>query len=264
VATLPPGDDPDTVARRDGRAGVERVLHDAVDLLERKIQIIERKGLLATLPGRRRALDRLVPTIRAAQDPITRELYLDRAAQVTGVRKDVLEREVGGAGAAERDAPGRVATRGGGAAPGSSRPGLDVPAGAERTLLLLMLSGDVWKSRVREAVGPDEFLFPAYRTVYQALVEDAPERLDETGARTFEELKAEELGGRDPDGLFAAAMDRIEARRLSRQIDRIERELPLVPEADRMPMLLEKTRLVAARNAKAPTYKMLQIHKKEE
>jgi hypothetical protein len=59
-------------------------------------------------------------------------------------------------------------------------------------------------------------------------------------------------------------MDRIEARRLSRQIDRIERELPLVPEADRMPMLLEKTRLVAARNAKAPTYKMLQIHKKEE
>ena len=96
VATLPEGDDPDTLVRRSGAAGLEAILRDAVDVLERKIQILERKRFFETLPGRRRALDRLLPTIRAASDPITRELYLGRVAEVAHIRKDVLEREVGG------------------------------------------------------------------------------------------------------------------------------------------------------------------------
>src|SRR5947208_10060735 len=95
VATLPPGEDPDTLVQRRGVAGLEAVLKDAVDVFERKIQILDRKGFFGTLPGRRRALDRLLPTIRAAADLITRELYISRAAEVAGVRKDVLEREVG-------------------------------------------------------------------------------------------------------------------------------------------------------------------------
>src|SRR5438552_13890388 len=95
VATLPAGEDPDTLVQRKGAARLEEILKDAVDVLERKIQILDRKGFFGTLPGRRRALDRLLPTIRAATDPITRELYLSRAAEAAGVRKDVLERETG-------------------------------------------------------------------------------------------------------------------------------------------------------------------------
>ncbi|PYO64463.1 MAG: DNA primase, partial [Gemmatimonadetes bacterium] len=72
VATLPAGEDPDTLVQRKGAAGLEEILKDAVDVLERKIQILDRKGFFGTLPGRRRALDRLLPTIRAATDPITR------------------------------------------------------------------------------------------------------------------------------------------------------------------------------------------------
>src|SRR6266508_3228087 len=96
VATLPEGEDPDTLVQEKGLPALEQVLKDAVDVLERKIQILERKGFFGTLPGRRRALDRLLPTIRAAADPITRDLYLSRVAEVAGVRKDVLEREAGG------------------------------------------------------------------------------------------------------------------------------------------------------------------------
>src|SRR2546422_9333673 len=95
VATLPAGEDPDTLVQRKGAAGLDEILKDAVDVLERKIQILDRKGFFGTLPGRRRALDRLLPTIRAATDPITRELYISRAAEAAGVRKDVLEREAG-------------------------------------------------------------------------------------------------------------------------------------------------------------------------
>ena len=74
IATLPPGEDPDTLVQQRGAPGLEQIVKDAVDVLERKIHILERKGFFTTLPGRRRALDRLLPTIRAAQDPITREL----------------------------------------------------------------------------------------------------------------------------------------------------------------------------------------------
>src|SRR6184192_2042601 len=95
VATLPPGEDPDTLVQKRGAAGLEAILKDAVDPLERKIQILDRKAFFSSLPGRRRALDRLLPTIRAAKDPITRELYISRAAEAAGVRKDVLERETG-------------------------------------------------------------------------------------------------------------------------------------------------------------------------
>ncbi|HXE58478.1 MAG TPA: DNA primase [Gemmatimonadales bacterium] len=115
VATMPPGEDPDTLARAGGRDAVEAVLHDAVDVIERKIQLLERKGWFDGLEHRRDALDRLLPTIRAARDPITRELYITRVAERSGVSRRVLEEEVGEAGerAADVDAgagrpPGRA------------------------------------------------------------------------------------------------------------------------------------------------------------
>src|SRR5256886_14869903 len=50
VATLPPGEDPDTLVQRRGAAGLEAVLKDAVDVFERKLQILDRKGFFGTLP----------------------------------------------------------------------------------------------------------------------------------------------------------------------------------------------------------------------
>jgi DNA primase len=134
VATLPEGEDPDTLVQRDGAAGLEAVLRDAVDVLERKIQILERKRFFETLPGRRRALDRLLPTIRATSDPITRELYLSRVAEVAHIRKDVLEREAG-----TRDGGRGTSVE---APPPAPRPSSPVPNNGERAVLLVMLAGD--------------------------------------------------------------------------------------------------------------------------
>src|SRR5207249_9077654 len=83
-----------------------------------------------------------------------------------------------------------------------------------KSLLLLVLEGEPWKARVLEAVDPEEIEFPPYRAVFEALAEDAPERLDETAARACELLKAEGLAGRAPDELFERAVNWIEARRL--------------------------------------------------
>ena len=249
VATLPEGEDPDTLVQNKGAPALEQALKDSVDVLERKIQILERKGFFGSLPGRRRALDRLLPTIRAAADPISRDLYISRVAEVAGVRKDVLEREVDGARSAEHGAV---------RSPVLPAPSSVLPSSAEKSLLSLMMAGEPWRSRVVEAVDSEEFEFPVYRVLFEALADDAPDRLDETAARAYESLQADGLGSNQPDALFERAVNQLEARRLDREIERINRALPFASDAEKATLAHEKVRLAAERNAKRPTYGIIQ------
>ena len=94
VVTLPPGEDPDSYTREHGGAGMEAQLSVAMDVFERKIQLLERAGWFAELQKKRRALDRLLPTIRSTSDEIMRDLYVGRASEITGVDRSVLQREL--------------------------------------------------------------------------------------------------------------------------------------------------------------------------
>lgn len=249
VATLPEGDDPDTLVRRSGAAGLEAILRDAVDVLERKVQILERKRFFETLPGRRRALDRLLPTIRATSDPITRELYLSRVAEVAHIRKDVLEREVGGG-------KGEAASRS--ALPASPVPHLSspVPNNGERAILLVMLQGDAWRARVLEKVDPEDIEHPLYRRVFEALVEERPDALEGAEARVYESLRAEPSETGEPDTLFDRAVNWIEARRLDRELERLEREIPLASGEEQDRLVRDVQRVSAERNRLFPRYKI--------
>ena len=142
-------------------------------------------------------------TIRAAADPITRELYTSRAAEVAGVRKDVLEREVVTAGGGRREA-GETPP------PASPLPSPALPASAEKALLLLLLEGEPWRSRVRDAIDAEEFEFVPYREVFEAIADDAVLSLSETSARAYEQLRDEGLGDRDPNSLYERAVNWIE------------------------------------------------------
>ncbi|PYP07144.1 MAG: hypothetical protein DMD59_15010 [Gemmatimonadetes bacterium] len=245
VASLPEGEDPDTLVQNKGAEALEQALKDSVDVLERKIQILDRKGFFGGLPGRRRALDRLLPTIRAAADPITRDLYISRVAEVAGIRKDVLQREVD---------PREQAT-----APYRPLPPVTaLPSNAEKSLLLLMMAGEPWRSRVVEAVDGEEFEFEPYRSIFEALADDAPDRLDEAAARAYESLQAEGLGTDQPDVVFERSVNRLEARRLDREIERINRALPFASDDEKAKLAHEKQRLAAERNAKRPTYGIIQ------
>jgi DNA primase len=247
VATLPPGEDPDTLVQKRGAPGLEAILKDAVDPLERKIQILERKGFFSSLPGRRRALDRLLPTIRAAKDPITRELYISRAAEAAGVRKDVLEREVTGAGSGERFTP---------SAPQGTAPRSPLPASAEKALLLLLLEGEPWKARVVEAVDAEELEFAPYRAVFEAIADDAVLALDDTSARTYEQLKEEGLGGRDPNEMYERAVSWMEARRLERQLQQLDDQLPFESPERQASLIAEKRRVFDELRKRYPRYKI--------
>jgi DNA primase len=171
VVTMPPGEDPDTLARIGGAAAVEAVLKDAIDLLERKIQLLEQKGWFRDVEHRREALDRLLPTIRAAKDPITRDLYLSLVAERTGVSKNVLEQELAHAPAPPREAPPppppdsaparRSAGKGRAMRTGSSQ---------ERSFLRVLVHFDGWVARAKEDIPAQLMESPETREIYQALL----------------------------------------------------------------------------------------------
>ena len=177
VGTLPPGEDPDSLARQGGAAAIERVLADGVDVLERKLQLLDTKGWFGDVHRAREALDRLLPTLRAASDPVTRELYVSRVAERLGIPRETVAAE-----ALHRTAPGeppRAAERGprapqpdpGGRA--ARLPGAEI----ERKLLRLLLLHPPWLSRARTEIGATRFSLPVYRAIYEALLslpDDAP------------------------------------------------------------------------------------------
>jgi DNA primase len=94
VVTLPDGDDPDTFVAKHGRAGLDRALHSGIDLFERQLQLLDRKGWFGDLSHARRAIDKLLPTLRATADELTRSLYVSRLSEMTRVDSGVIEREL--------------------------------------------------------------------------------------------------------------------------------------------------------------------------
>jgi DNA primase len=168
VVTLPEGEDPDTFARTKGRAAVEKLIENAMDVFDRKVQLLERAGWFADLQHKRRALDRLLPTIRAASDPITRDLYLARAADAAGIAREVLLQELhtvrrgsrpgartsggaaasGGASSARTAAAGREAE----AASGPYRSRVE-QGNAEQTLIRVILTQPIWQDQILEELG---------------------------------------------------------------------------------------------------------------
>jgi len=139
VATLPEGEDPDSLARERGAEALNRLLDDALDVLERKLQLLERKGWMETLSGRRRALDRLLPTLRAAADPVTQDLYLARTADALGISRKSVEREVSGG---TRAGPPQVAR------PDASSGPRERAAAPERELIRVMLHRPEWRAQL--------------------------------------------------------------------------------------------------------------------
>ena len=77
-------------------------------------------------------------------------------------------------------------------------------------------------------------------------------------ARVLEQLQQDGLGGRSPDELFDSAVTSIDADRISREIERIKGELPLVSEEEKLRCVQEMQQLAAERNAKRPTYQIVE------
>jgi DNA primase len=227
VATLPPGEDPDTLVRKGGVAALDGVLSDAIDLLERKIQMLERKGFFEGVEHRRDALDRLLPTIRAAADPITRELYLSLTSERAGVSKDVLERELRESGAAGQRGSGARSSSEQAGVSGSLVPRPRGRRNPETQLLAAMLAAPELITRAREEVAPALLEKPRLREIFEAMLQSdnptgqLPESLSENAAAAWSYLKeaAQELSSQEVSTLYDRAAQILRARSRYREMD---------------------------------------------
>lgn len=235
VATLPPGEDPDSIVRKGGPEALAAYTDAAIDVLDRKIQILQKRGYFDTSEGKRRAVDGLLLTVRATADEALRDIYLDRVAVVTGVRRATLEREL------ERPAGGlrrraRPLLREEAEAPREA-PKL----GAERKLLLLLVRDRSLVPRVADQVELGDFRTPEYREIYQALtaaaaatpgaeqeVADSLAWAAELPAHVFEqvqELAADPEDLTNPDAVLQDAIARLRARALEKRLNDLMTEV---------------------------------------
>jgi DNA primase len=230
VATMPPGEDPDTLVQRGGIEALEPILKDAVDVMERKIQLLDRKGWFTGIEHRRDALDRLLPTIRATRDPIQRELYLSLVAERSGVDKKVLEHEV----ATLADLPSRPP-----AEPPSrpaAEPALPRSDGsrAELALLRLMIANREWRERAAEGVPPEWFEHSGHRELFDKLREvrgegpaPLPDGLSPEGQARWSRLLAlaGESASEAQDRVFEGACRVLQARPHFRRLEQVTAQL---------------------------------------
>ena len=264
VVTLPSGEDPDTFARKSGREGVERHLASAVDVIERKIQLLERGGWFADLHKRRRAIDHLLPTIRATSDPVTRDMYLGRVSEATGVDRHVLTAEAENPAKTARQAPPaepRPTRR----APPPEREPISAPrvrsspgTAAERELVRVMLTSRALIERITERIGPGEFRDERYREIFEKLAAASPDAvigdvavgLTSASASVLETLLEEQGAIIDVERTVTDCLAKLELRRRKEMNARIQRDLMVATPA-------ETDRLIAEKQANAEEIRRL-------
>ncbi len=223
VVTLPAGEDPDSLVRACGAAGVRPHLDAAVDVLDQKLQLLEERGYLGSSDGIRMAVDKLLPTVRAVKDPALQDIYVARVAERTGVRRETLEAEVSAGAVPRTRSSGRRPER---FAPPPRLTGL----GAERKLLLVLLRMRAWVEKAVERIGGEAFRDPTYRAIFEALAERAGTEELPTGLSPESQQRLEELLG-DPEDLehtervFEDALSGLEERGLQARRDELEEAL---------------------------------------
>lgn len=261
VVTLPNGEDPDTFVRAHGASGLEEQVARALDVFERKIQLLDRGGWFDELQKKRRALDRLLPTIRAASDPLLRDLYVSRAAEKTGVAKEILLREAEGSPrevvgpmpqprVAERPRAQTVARRGDCR---NDRHGDHRSRGhaAERELVRAILADPHRGAVIAEKIDPARFLDHSYRAIFTAMlalgdnftVESLADALGEDEVAILNGLLEEPGAQIDPDKTVSASLAALSMRDIDVRLAQIDTMLSLATEDEKIELANEKIRL---------------------
>ena len=250
VATMPPGEDPDSLVRKGGLTALEPILADAVDVLERKIQLLERRGWFEDIEHRREALDRLLPTVRAAADPITRELYLSRVAERAGVEKRVLEVEAARGGprtAPPADAAARAEDADTRATPAEP----PLASRAEWELLRIMFLGDPWLDLARRQVDAAWIRTATARELFGAVLEHGERfipgtdlELSDPAFRLWDRIRARvgELATQDVQSIFDGVWQKLAARPLIMEYLKLQAQLVVGTDVEKSNIMSELKR----------------------
>jgi DNA primase len=256
VITLPSGEDPDTFVAKFGVDAFEKAAAASIDVFDRKIQILERGGWFADLRRKRQALDKLLPTLRATADHLTRDLYVNRTSEVAGVSREQLARELLVA-PRERRVPSET-----GGPPAAAEPRVrrrerradhrSIGVRAERELLRLLLAHRRYVEAAAERVGAEAFTDPVYREIFTELsmdsdraVDDLAANLDEDGVAVLQELMDEPVSLERIEEAIEGSINALFRRDIAARLSEIDRLAPLATEAQKDEFNAERNRLAA-------------------
>jgi DNA primase len=251
VVTLPPGEDPDTLVRAQGANALTALVDDAVDVLDRKLQILDERDYFASIERTRSAVDRLLPTLRAAADPTLRDIYVRRVADRTGVRPETLETEMRKA----RPSHGHPSH-------GHPPPPRPTPSahnmrtkirgrGAESQLLKVMVRGVEWVERAAELISPQDFEDPHHRAIFQALLEDPelrapPAAMDPVVAQRFDEILSDPGELAHGIDVFTHSVNRIRVSALDHRVQDLQRRIESAAgDEEKLELMAVKSKLAA-------------------
>ena len=106
VATLPDGEDPDSLVRaRRGEGAAPLPAATPWTCWSGRSRSWSGARCFGSISGVRRAIDALLPSVRAASDEVSRGVYIARIAERTGVPASTIEREVAEAPARDSRPP---------------------------------------------------------------------------------------------------------------------------------------------------------------
>ncbi len=236
VVQLPEGEDPDSFVKKRGIKAFHHAVKEAIDVFDLKIKILEEKGLLETIDGKRISAEHLLKTIGIVKDEVIKDLYVAKASVSLGVDRKVLEGRL-----AELKQFGKI----GGIRKEMIR-GNDLQkleGFVERYLVQLMLMGEDFTSRLTERLTPDEFANPLYGKAFRELAgiyeSNGPLTPDTVLRRISEDIRpivselfvsTEEVT--DPDKILQDCLRKLEARRVKREMREIEEQMTRLEKED--------------------------------
>ena len=193
-------------------------------------------------------------------DPALRDLYLGRAAERTGVRRDTLVSEVARERARSRVPrqwrSGAADVAAGDAAGVERAPiGSEADVAAERGLLLLLLrDGSLVERSIERGLQEDHFREPGHRSIYVALRAAEPdadaatlaEGLEAGEQETLRRLIEDSTELVHPGEVYEEALRRLLNRQHLDRLRQIDGELELADEEQARRLLVEKSELARA------------------
>lgn len=228
VVELPPGHDPDSFVREEGREEFLRMVGNSKPLVEHMLEKVQEVEDISSVEGRRRAAKAMAEVLSKVGDELRRDLWTRRVAEALGLREEVL-RTVVRRERSEETSPVKVPSR------------RTVPP-AQKELLKILFSVPELARRVVEEVELDAFegrFGPAAKVAYEAIGDGRLPTVSDVLAETQDEGLAEELAGILQEGLdeeraqkvLADSIASVRRDKVGREIERVAQEIRKAEEA---------------------------------
>ena len=94
VVQLPDGFDPDDVIKAYGREGYQKILDEALPLIEFKVKYLQTKFDMNSVDGRAKYLNSAIEVLSSVSDTVERELYIPMVSDISKTNADFIRQQL--------------------------------------------------------------------------------------------------------------------------------------------------------------------------